>query len=49
MKKAKDITHVLEGGTTWEKSSITAGLVKIDIPEMEAGGIATVIVFLIGF
>ncbi|HDR4948855.1 hypothetical protein ACO1DG_29900 [Bacillus thuringiensis] len=49
MKKAKDIAHVLEGLTTWEKSSITAGLVKIGIPEMDAGGIATVIVFLIGF
>ncbi|WP_144519931.1 hypothetical protein [Bacillus thuringiensis] len=24
MKKAKDIAHVLEGLTTWEKSSITA-------------------------
>lgn len=49
MKKAKEIAHVLEGLTTWEKSSITAGLVKIGIPEMDAGGIATVIVFLIGF
>ncbi|MEI4617769.1 hypothetical protein [Bacillus cereus] len=49
MKKAKEIAHVLEGLTTWEKSTITAGLVKIGIPEMDAGGIATIIVFLIGF
>ncbi|HDW3057987.1 TPA: hypothetical protein RMI67_005896 [Bacillus cereus] len=49
MKKAKDIAHVLEGLTTWKKSSITAGFVKTGIPEMDAGGIATVIVFLIDF